>query len=390
MTPTLTGGRLRLLSLPALCLLAVMLGGADGCGGNPDLAGARQAVGVSDFDRALLNVNTVLTAEPANLEALTLKADILRQLVGRAPDPAAKAARLAEMNSTVRQAIAVNATDPNVGVVRTNAWALSVNEGNTLLRDASAPAGSAAALFNTAIEFMPDSSQGYFGLGLAELTGGNAPEAVTSLRSAARLSPDDESALYYLGRALLAADQGAEAITVLSAATQRFPANAAIRADLLNAYARTGRAGEALSLYEAALAASPTAEEEPTLRFNYGTVLLQAGRQADAIAQFERSIALRPDNFDAQYNLGAAYQNQAADVNTRANATDDNAENRRLVTERDVLLNRSLPYFERARTLGTEPADGRSSCEALFRVYTTLGRIDDARGVATCAGQTMN
>ena len=389
MTPTLTGGRLRLLSLPALCLLAVMLGGADGCGGNPDLAGARQAIGVSDFDRALVNVNTVLAAEPANLEALTLKADILRQQVGRAPDAAAKAALVAEMNATVRQAIAINAADPNVGVVRTNAWALSVNEGNTLLRDASAPEGASIPLFNAAVEFMPDSSQGYFGLGLAELTRGNAVEAIASLRSATRLSPDDESALYYLGRALLAADQGAEAITVLSAATQRFPANAALRADLLNAYARTGRAGEALSLYEAALV-SPTPEEEPTLRFNYGTVLLQAGRQADAIAQFERSIALRPDNFDAQYNLGAAYQNQAADVNRRANETDDNAENRRLVTQRDVLLNRSLPYFERSRSLGTEPSDGRSACEALFRVYTTLGRIDDARSVATCAGQTMN
>lgn len=389
MTPTLTGGRLRLLSLPALCLLAVMLGGADGCGGNPDLAGARQAVGVNDYDRALVNVNTVLAADPANLEALTLKADILRQQVGRAPDAAAKAALVTEMNATVRQAIAINATDSDVSVVRTNAWALSVNEGNTLLRDPAAPEGASVPLFNAAVEFMPDSSQGYFGLGLAELTRGNSVEAIASLRSATRLSPNDESAVYYLGRALLAADQGAEAITVLSAATQRFPANAALRADLLNAYARTGRAGEALSLYEAALV-SPSAEEEPTLRFNYGTVLLQAGRQADAIAQFERSIALRPDNFDAQYNLGAAYQNQAADVNARANATDDNAENRRLVTERDVLLNRSLPYFERARALGAEPADGRSSCEALFRVYTTLGRIDDARGVATCAGQTMN
>ena len=387
MTPNL--GRFRLLSLPALCLLAVMLGGADGCGGNPDLAGARQAVGVKDFDRALTNVNTVLEADPANLEALTLKADIQRQLVGTAPDAATKTARIAEMNTTVRQAIAIDPANADVQTVRTNAWALSVNEGNTILRDTSAAEGASKPLFQAAVEFMPDSSQGYFGLGLADLTSGDSPGAITSLRRATDLSPDDELAVYYLGRALLAADQGAEAITVLTAATQRFPDNAALRADLLNAYARTGRAGEALSLYEQAISTA-TPEEEPTLRFNYGTVLLQAGRTDDAIAQFQRSIELRPDNFDAQYNLGAAYQNQAADVNKQANDTDDNAENRRLVGQRDALLNQSLPYFERSRALAAEPADTRSSCEALFRVYTTLGRIDDARGVAECAGQSMN
>ena len=389
MSTRLPAGRFRLVSLPALALLAVMLGGADGCSGSPDLAGARQAIGVEDYDRALTNVNAALTANPDNVEALTLKAEVLRLQVGRAPDAAAKTALIAEMNTTVMRAVALDPTSANVVAIRANAWAASVNQGVTLLRDPAAPAGASVPLFTAATELLPDSTQGYFYLGLAEYSAGNATAAIAPLRVAARLDPTDDQAPLYLGRVLIQSEQGAEGIAVLTDAAARFPANATLRSELLNAYQRTGRSAEALTLYEAAIA-SATPADEPVLRFNYGTVLLQAGRTPEAIAQFERAIELNPANFDAQYNLGAAYQNQAAAINRRANETTDNAENGRLVGERDALLNRSLPYFEQARTLGAEGPDRTGACTALFQVYTTLGRIDDARTVAGCAGISMN
>lgn len=441
---TTTAGRFRLLSLPLLCLFALVLGGADGCSGNPDLAGARQAVGVEDFDRALTNVNSALAADPDNLDALTLKADVLSQLVRRSADATAKRALLTEMNATVRRSIALNPTDANVGIVRANAWALTVNEANVVLRDETAPEGAAVPLFQTAVEFMPDSSQGHFGIGLAELTRGNATEAIAPLRRAVELAPDDEFSSFYLGRALLAADQGDEAITFLTGASQRFPESTSIRADLLNAYQRTGRSAEALSLYEREIASAryvnegdrcrdsqngqfveanmctgKTPADLALLQFNYGTVLLNAGRRDEAVTQFEQSIALNPANFDAQYNLGATYQNQGAEANRLAGETDDNAENRRLIGERDVFLERSLPYFQAAQTAASEStsasyeydtasercrdistgqfvptatcnSDRVTACTALFRVYTALGRTDEARGVSECAGIDMN
>ncbi|HEX8385370.1 MAG TPA: tetratricopeptide repeat protein, partial [Rubricoccaceae bacterium] len=244
-------------------------------------------------------------------------------------------------------------------------------------------------LFTDAADLLPDSTQGHFYLGLAHYSAGNATAAIAPLRTAVRMAPSDPQAALYLGRVLIQADQGTEGIAVLSDAAGRFPNDASLRAELLNAYQRTGRAGEAISLYEAALV-SPSPADEPVLRFNYGTVLLQAGRVDDAIAQFERAIELQPENFDAQYNLGAAYQNQAAAINRRANEATDNAENRRLVAERNVFLERSLPYFERARTVAAEGPNRTGACTALFQVYTTLGRIDDARAVASCAGISMN
>lgn len=385
----LSAGRFRLLSLPALALVAVLLGGADGCSGSAGLAGARTAIAAEDYDGALASINTALTANPNDVDALTLKAEVLRLQLGGAPDAAAKTALITEMNATVRRALALDSTSANAAAIRTNAWMASVNQGVALLRDPASPPGSAIPLFTAAAELLPDSTQGHFYLGLAEFSAGNATAAIAPLRTAMRLDPTDAQAPLYLGRVLIQAEQGDAGIAVLTDAAARFPASAQIRAELLNAYQRTGRSAEAITLYESAIAAA-TPADEPVLRFNYGTVLLQAGRTDEAVAQFERAIELDPANFDAQYNLGAAYQNQAAAANRRANETTDNTENRRLVAERDALLNRSLPYFETARTLGAEGADRTSACTALFRVYTTLGRIDDARTVAGCAGISMN
>ena len=64
MSPTFLGGRFRLLSLPALALVAVLLGGADGCGGDPSLTGARQAIGLNDYDRALTNIDAAPRDQP--------------------------------------------------------------------------------------------------------------------------------------------------------------------------------------------------------------------------------------------------------------------------------------------------------------------------------------
>ena len=50
----------------------------------------------------------------------------------------------------------------------------------------------------------------------------------------------------------------------------------------------------------------------------------------------------------------------------------------------------SLDPLLQARTLAAGTPDEAGVCDALFRVYTQLGRVDDAEGVAECAGISMN
>ena len=90
--------------------------------------------------------------------------------------------------------------------------------------------------------------------------------------------------------------------------------------------------------------------------------------------------------------MGAAYQNKATAVNVQLIAAgDDDAEARRLRSERDALLEQALPYLEEARRLttaqGESPAD---ICTALFQVYAQLSRSDEATEAGECADQNMN
>lgn len=380
---------MRSLPLPALVLTAVMLLGADGCSKNTSLSGARQALTLNDYDRALANLNAALASDPTNVEALVLKADVLRQQAERAPNPAAKTALIAEMNATARRAYGLDPGDDEVQAVRVSAWAATIAHGNALRRDPSAPPGASVPLFTDAVALLPDSTQGHFDLGVAHYTAGNATAAIAPLRTAVQMDPTDARAAFYLGRVLLDADQGTEAVVALESAADRFP-NVPDVVDLLFvAYERMGRGTEALTRYQSQLA-SATPETEPALRLGYGTALIHADRLDEAITELERAVGLAPDNANAQYNLGAALQRRSAALGAEADAATDNAENARLVAERDVFLERSLPHLLQSRDLTPEGPDQRGACTALFQIYTQLGRIDDAVGVAACAGISMN
>ena len=202
-----------------------------------------------------------------------------------------------------------------------------------------------------------------------------------------QLDDADPTLAYYYGRSLLLAERSTEAVAALEAAQTRFPEDEDIQTMLLNAYTSSGQTDQAIERYAAAAQRQPT---NATIRYNYGALLLQAGDYDGAVAQLQEATRLAPDNADAFYNLGAAYQNKAAQLNTQANDTDDTAAANTLLQQRNQNLELALPPLVQARTLAAGSPDEQGFCEALFRVYTQLGRVDDATEVSECAGMAMN
>ncbi len=176
-------------------------------------------------------------------------------------------------------------------------------------------------------------------------------------------------------------------MTYLEGAQTRFPDDEDIQTMLLNAYTLSGQTDQAIARYERVVEQQPT---NPTFRYNYGALLLQAERYDEAIEQLTEATRLAPDNSDAFYNLGASYQNRAAALNEQANATEDTDEANSLIDQRDMNLESSLGPLMQARTLSTGTPDEPGVCDALFRVYTQLGRVDDAEEVSECAGISMD
>ena len=367
-------------------LLVVALAGC--AAGDPAVSGAQQQLNDGEYDLALTSVEAALATDPDNVDLLLLKSEALRLKMESGGDEADIDARdFSELVATLDRLQRLAPDNARVRDARLAAWALAVNTGNSIIRDTDAEAQTALPFLTAATELQPDSTQGYLSLGLAYFRTGEAALAVPPLERAAQLNPDDPVLAYYQGRALVLADRGTEAVTVLEAAQTRFPGNEDIQTMLLNAYTSTGQREQALERYASAARSQP---DNAVIRYNYGALLLQDGQFDEAIVELRAATELQPDNADAFYNLGAAFQNKAAELNTRGNETDDVAAADALFAERDENLELALGPLVQARQLATASNDEQGFCEALFRVYTQLNRIDDAEGVAECAGMSMN
>ena len=379
--------------LPLLSLalgLALVVGGADGCASDPQVEGAKLYIRSGEYQQALDNLNEALEANPDNATALVLRADVRRQLLEDMPDrefDADPAARQAELDAIVADLDRARTVDPTLGErERAVAWAFAVNEGNRVLRTPDADVSNAAALLRTSTVLLPDSVQGYFSLGLAQIQMDQPAEAIAPLQRSIELDPDP-TGYYYLGRAYTLNDQAAEAISTYETGAELYPEDADIQTALLDAYGRSGQTDLAIERYEGIIAgAEAGSEQEALLRYNYGSLLLQQGRYDEAREQLERSVEIEPDNADTYYNLGATFNNQARASADAANETQDNDEANRLIAERDELLEQAIAPFTQARTLSAGTENEARICLALFQVYAQLGRNDEAAEANACAG----
>jgi tetratricopeptide (TPR) repeat protein len=121
-------------------------------------------------------------------------------------------------------------------------------------------------------------------------------------------------------------------------------------------------------------------ENEPTnymFYFARGTIYDNKKELDSAVANYVKSGDLKPDHFDSFYNLGALYYNQGADLLTEANLTppSESAKYEKLKSEAVMVLEKGLPYLEKAH--GLNPTDG-STMNSLKTLYTLVGENEKA------------
>ena len=163
-----------------------------------------------------------------------------------------------------------------------------------------------------AVQLDPDSVRAHTDLGSALAKMGRFPEAIAEYRAALRLDPASAITHHNLGSALAEADSLPAAIGEYEEALRLDPEYATARADLAEVHYRLGlelakapgRSAEAMAQLEAALRLRP---EYPEALNNLGVLLSQIpGRAREAVADFEQAVRLQPDYVDARYNLAVA------------------------------------------------------------------------------------
>ena len=166
----------------------------------------------------------------------------------------------------------------------------------------------------------------------------------------------------------------AKALTTLQNARQDFPREQALIIEELNIYLVAGQfelAKENLML---------AAEQDPTneiLWFSLGSVYDNLGMQDEAVDAYTKSLGIKADYFDANYNLGALYFNKAVQMVNEANdmwkprmSKDEATKQKELEDGGKAMFSTALPYLEKA--LDVEPED-RETLRSLRDICARVG-----------------
>lgn len=100
----------------------------------------------------------------------------------------------------------------------------------------------------------------------------------------------------------------------------------------------------------------------------------------NAIVAYERSIELKPDYFDPNYNIGALYVNKASSEITAAGQLpyEEQEKYDELMALANLYLETCLPFLEKAHEL--QP-DDVSTLVSLKEIYTRLGMLEEMKAI---------
>lgn len=383
----------------------LMLWSLGGCsGGNPNVGAAEDALEAQNYDQALSSINTAIDQDSANADAYMLKARILRQQADSTMPPdqykeffeKARMAetKAAEVNPEVRSDMQNSMRMAYIQQMQRGVDAFNRGQQSgdslTFVR--------AASFFGSAAVTMPDSADAFLNEAYARLNAGEREEAIAPLETYVEKSDSVGTNAYtILGQLYLTNDRAEDALDMLEDGAEQYPDNEEIQSLLLNAYNQAGATDRAMEAYREQIERNPN---NATYRYNYGSLLLNEERYADAIDQLAKAAELEPSNVKAQYNLGAAHVNQAVALDDSIAAIEDAArsDDRDLTEEEDQQIEELVEMrqgnfrsavvpLEKARQLASSGSEYRRDiCRALFTAYVQTEQQDQAEEIEQCAG----
>ncbi|HAC15477.1 MAG TPA: hypothetical protein DCE78_05965 [Bacteroidetes bacterium] len=331
-----------------------------------------------------------------------------------------------------------------IDLSRTQLWTNEYNSAVTLVapeegEPTTADLERATFHLNNAYAIEPDSIQTLDVLAEVHFMLEDLPNAIVNLEKAIEVATDNDTYRYLrLNYFLSETNQQERALAILSDAMTKFPGDIELTQEIANVYLALGRTDEALQIIRQLIEVDP---ENAQYRLVFGSQVYQfvlnmgddlraanetiidqtrelrleeRKQRPDAalIAEYKNDIAeanatvqrltAEIDEYTQQaedelqvakdldnenpiiFNtLGIIYQNRAANLYDRRNATEDIAEADRFDAEARSMLQQSLPFYERAAELDPDNTDYWMS---LFRIYTTLGMTDKAMEAQEKAG----
>jgi tetratricopeptide (TPR) repeat protein len=202
--------------------------------------------------------------------------------------------------------------------------------------------------------------------GRAALENKDYQEAARLFELAASYNYNDPFLYIFRKQAYFSAGDTAAGVKSINEGFNRYPEHQSIMIELINYYLVSNQAEEALALLAKAKAGDP---QNVSYLFAEGSLYDKMGRFDDAERTYKACSEMKPDFYDAYYNLGVIYFNRAVKIYEEASKISDNTEFEKLQVQGDDMLKASIPYMQKASQINPED---RYSLETLRTIYYRL------------------
>ncbi|MFN8153029.1 MAG: tetratricopeptide repeat protein [Bacteroidia bacterium] len=213
-----------------------------------------------------------------------------------------------------------------------------------------------------------------YNAGLAADKSGNASTALNNFKLLADANYGGSKLYSLMANMYLEQKDTANALMTINQGRQKYPEDGTLITQGLNIYLSSGKDKEAYAQNEDAIKSDPN---NAVLQYIKGNLADKLGKKEEAVAAYKRALELKPDYFDAAYNLGAMFFNEGADLSNKANSIPANkiAEYDAAKKKFEAKFKEALPYLEKARELS--PKD-MSTLQSLKQIYLRLGDMKKA------------
>ncbi len=158
---------------------------------------------------------------------------------------------------------------------------------------------------------------------------------------------------------------------------EKYPNDQNLLVKLINYYLTNDKPNEAFVYLDKAIAKEP---ENATYHYAKGTLFDKLKKVDEAVACYQKAWDLKPDYFNAVYNIGVLYYNNAANITTEASNLDLNEVKKynTLIKKSDAEFARSLPFMEKAHELKPEDI---TTMETLKTLYHRMKKYDKKKEI---------
>lgn len=233
--------------------------------------------------------------------------------------------------------------------------------------------GKALISFESILKIVPDDDQATLNAAYSADRSNDKKKAIGYYGKL--IDKNFKEARIYIFQSGLLKEQGDTnaAIAVVQKGRQLFPSDNNLIIEELNFYLFRGDDVKAMEVMDAAIQSDP---QNASLYFARGTVFDRMGKKDDAANSYQKAIELKGDYFDAYYNLGAMYFNEAAELANKANDIKSNTEYAKAKEKFDAKFRQSVPYLEKALELNTSDQATISSLKQIYLRLNEKAKFD--------------